>query len=133
MKAPVVLIVEADSNVRHALVDALRSAGHRTLEAAGEETARAVLGCVIPHLVLVEHGPAQAGVRLISWLREARSSSAAPLPVVGMAGSEPEAEALLAAGATRVLRKPFGPEALTGAVARVLSRCGARADPGEGS
>jgi DNA-binding response OmpR family regulator len=134
MKLPLVLIVEADSNVRHVLVDVLRSAGYRTLEAADEETARGVLGCVVPDVVLVDHASGDASarlLRLISWVRDARSSYAGTLHVVGMAGSEPEAEALLAAGATRLLRKPFGPRALTEAIAQVLARCEVRPDPGE--
>ena len=131
MHAPLVLIVEADALVRRGLVEALRSAGYRTLEAAGDETARGVLGCVIPHAVLVDHGPGELGVRLVAWLREARSALPGALPVVGMAGSEPEAEALLSAGVSRLLRKPFGPRALTGALERALSRGEARPDPWE--
>src|SRR5512140_2543360 len=123
MNAPLVLIVEANAHVRCALVTVLRGAGYRTLEATSVDAARGVLDAVIPQVVLVDHGgPGQAGPELISWLRHAPCPRTQAVPVVGMSGPEPEGQALLAAGASRLLRKPFGPRALTDALVQLLPR-----------
>jgi CheY-like chemotaxis protein len=117
MAAPLVLIVEDNAQVRAALATVLRGAGYRTLEVPSAE-ARGLLHFAAPQVVLVDHGGSgQAGPELIRWLRRDGSPGVKSLPVVGLSGSGLEATALLGAGASRLLHKPFGTRALIAAVA----------------
>lgn len=122
MAAPLVLIVDPNAQVQCALARALREAGYRILEATTVDSACAMLETVAPRLVLVDGDGRPTGAELIRWVRRSGRLATQELPVIGLSGSDREGQELLGAGASRVLRKPLGHQALVHAVGEALPR-----------
>ena len=107
--------------MRELLVETLRAAGHRTLEAATAAEAAPLLGAgpdlLILDLVLLD----RPGQQILADLRAHPGTG--NLPVLVISGSaEATAAELRAAGADEFLTKPFSPAVLLDAVARLLGR-----------
>lgn len=109
-----VLVVDDEESLRRLVIRALHGVGFAVLEADNGASALALLTAPGPvHLVISDiHMPVMDGLALARELRRARPQ----LPILFITGRE-------SPGLTgEVLRKPFGPDALLTAVARMLSR-----------
>jgi two-component system KDP operon response regulator KdpE len=101
-----VLVVEDDADIRRFVRVALESEGHRVAEAADVERALVEAGLCAPDLVILDLGlPDADGV---SFVRQFRSWSSAPVLVLSARSGESEKVRALDAGADDYLVKPFG-------------------------
>jgi CheY-like chemotaxis protein len=109
-----VLVVDDEESLRRLVIRALHGVGFAVLEADNGASALALLTGPGPvHLVISDiHMPVMDGLALARELRRARPQ----LPILFITGRE--SPGLVG----EVLRKPFGPDALLTAVARMLSR-----------
>jgi signal transduction histidine kinase/CheY-like chemotaxis protein/PAS domain-containing protein len=123
-----VAVVEDDGGVRDLVVETLREAGHRTLEAATGAEAAALLEAG-PDLLILDLGlPDRPGQQVLADLR-ARPRTR-DLPVLAISGSARVTPGeLRAAGADDFLTKPFSPAVLMDAVARLLGQAARRQQP----
>ena len=119
---PKILVVEAEDALALALQTHLRQAGYapeRCVD-AGRAVARAVE--LQPALVLLNgQQGGVSGYQICQDLRAERGADAVKILMLTAAGSEIERRRALALGADDILAKPFSPEALTAAIARVLA------------
>jgi len=115
----VIHIVEDDQAMRQSLVELLEEAGYKARAyASGEELlARrevAEPGCIVSDLRM-------PGIDGLSLLRRLRADGCAlPLILITGHGDIPMAVNAMRAGAIDFLEKPFGPDALLGAIAMAL-------------
>lgn len=124
---PLVLIVDDTLPVRLMMSRILSQAGYRVATAADGASAVALIeGCGPPALVVTDlRMPLMRGEAFARWL--ARHCPGTPL--LFMSGFGPEGDEQLPAA---LLKKPFTPEALLGAVRRALTRNDPKAGPGAG-
>jgi signal transduction histidine kinase/PAS domain-containing protein len=116
-----VAVVEDDPAMRELVVDTLREAGHRTLEAATATEAAALLEAE-PDLLILDLGlPDKPGQQVLADLRARPGSGDLPVLVISGSASATVAE-LRAAGADEFLTKPFSPAVLMDTVARLLGQ-----------
>jgi CheY-like chemotaxis protein len=120
-----VAVVEDNGEMRELMVDTLREAGHRTLEATTAAEAAALLEAG-PDLLILDLGlPDKPGQQVLADLRE--DSGTRNLPVLVISGSViTTAAELRAAGADEFLTKPFSPAVLMDTVARLLGQAARR-------
>lgn len=101
-----VLVVEDDADIRRFVRVALESEGHEVAEAANVERALVDAGLRTPDMVILDLGlPDADGV---SFVRQFRSWSSAPVLVLSARSGESEKVRALDAGADDYLVKPFG-------------------------
>jgi two-component system response regulator ResD len=115
-----VLVVDDEPIVRDVVVRYLEQEGFRTLQAGDGDTARSLLECESPSLVVLDLMlPGTDGLALCRWIR-ARSE----LPVIMVTALGEEADRLtgLELGADDYLTKPFSPRELVARVKAVLRR-----------
>lgn len=125
--SPLVLIVDDTLPVRLMISRILSQAGYRVATAADGVSAVALIeGRGPPGLVVTDlRMPLMRGEAFARWLARHHPGT----PVLFMSGFGPEDAEQLPAP---LLRKPFTPEALLGAVGRALTRNDARIAPGAG-
>ena len=124
-----VLVVDDEPVVRDVVVRYLEQEGYRTLQAGDGETARELIECETPRLVVLDLMlPGTDGLALCRWIR-ARSQ----LPVIMVTALAEEADRLagLELGADDYLTKPFSPRELVARVHDVLRRASAPSVPAE--
>ena len=115
-----VLVVDDEPIVREVVVRYLAREGHRTLEAADGNGARATIERSDPDLVVLDVMlPGTDGLELCRWIR-ARSE----LPVIMLTARGEEADRIvgLELGADDYVTKPFSPRELAARVRSVLRR-----------
>ncbi|HYB73395.1 MAG TPA: GAF domain-containing protein [Candidatus Sulfotelmatobacter sp.] len=118
-----VAVVEDDAGMRELLVETLRAAGHRTLEAATAAEAAPLLGAGPDLLILDLVLPDRPGQQILADLRAHPATR--ELPVLAISGStRATAGELRAAGADEFLTKPFSTAVLLDAVNRLLGQAG---------
>ena len=117
---PTILVVDDDALVLQTVASMLREVGYSCLTAESYHRALALLKEHSSELQLVlldSVMPGMDGPRLLEQMKKVRRD----LIVVGFTGGSPEQiEALLMAGATRVLRKPIDPRSLKEAIDRSM-------------
>ncbi len=115
-----VLVVDDEPIVREVVVRYLAREGHKTLEAADGNGARATIERSDPDLVVLDVMlPGADGLELCRWIR-ARSE----LPVIMLTARGEEADRIvgLELGADDYVTKPFSPRELAARVRSVLRR-----------
>jgi len=115
-----VLVVDDEPIVREVVVRYLAREGHRTLEAADGEEARATIELAEPDLVVLDVMlPGTDGLELCRWIR-----SKSELPVIMLTARGEEADRIvgLELGADDYVTKPFSPRELAARVRSVLRR-----------
>jgi DNA-binding response OmpR family regulator len=115
-----VLVVDDEPIVREVVVRYLAREGHKTLEAADGDGARATIERLDPDLVVLDVMlPGTDGLELCRWIR-ARSE----LPVIMLTARGEEADRIvgLELGADDYVTKPFSPRELAARVRSVLRR-----------
>ena len=126
-KAPVILIVDDEVQVRRALSDSLMALPARVLEASTGAEAVSTALSESPDLVVLDLGlPDRQGLDVC---REIRRWSSAPIVVLSARHAEAEKIKLLNAGADDYVSKPFGLGEFVARVQAQLRR--ARAPRGE--
>lgn len=123
---PLILIADDEAPIRTALGDLLRLQGYRVVEAGDGDEALRLADAHQPDLVLMDLVlPGIDGISATHRLR--RTPSTAAIPVIAATASwlGEQPGALLAAGFSGALRKPFSAEALTVELRRVLGCCAA--------
>lgn len=121
----VVLVADDDRTSRRLLVEALRQAGHQTIEAGDEtEFAAAALGAARLDLALINlRRPHGAGVDAVRALRRQAKTHHLPIVLVaaGVETAEPSRGEIESLGAT-LWQKPLAAGELAAAITDVLSR-----------
>jgi len=128
---PTVLVVDDDPEIRQVVMDVLRRAGCRVLEAADGPAAIAAAVAVEPDLVFLDMAmPGMDGPQVAQELR--RRFAECDLPVIALSsGSEPEDRArALEAGCNLYLTKPCAPARIRQVVKDMLRMRPARPDLG---
>jgi two-component system phosphate regulon response regulator OmpR len=117
---PTVLVVDDDPDVRELIRDYLTDNGYDVLEAAGGETARALLEDRIPDVALLDVGlPGEDGLSLARFLRERFDIG---VIMVSGAGETVDRIVGLEVGADDYVAKPFDPRELRARLKSVLRR-----------
>jgi two-component system response regulator ResD len=115
-----VLVVDDEPIVREVVVRYLAREGHRTLEAADGDAARAQIEQADPDLVVLDVMlPGMDGLDLCRWIR---SSSELPVIMLTARGEEADRIVGLELGADDYVTKPFSPRELAARVRSVLRR-----------
>ena len=115
-----VLVVDDEPIVREVVVRYLAREGHRTLEAADGEAARAEIERSEPDLVVLDVMlPGTDGLELCRWIR---SNSELPVIMLTARGEEADRIVGLELGADDYVTKPFSPRELAARVRSVLRR-----------
>lgn len=125
MAQQAVLVIEDDAAIRRGVVDALRFAGYKVLEAADGEAGLAdAIGAEIDLVLLDILLPKKDGFAVLEELRTARPS----LPVICLTakGAEDDRVRGLKSGADDYVVKPFSAKELLARVEAVLRRSAER-------
>ena len=123
-----VLVVEDEAPIRRGLVDALRSVGHRVLEAADGDTGLELIRTAAIDLVLLDVMlPGQNGFDVLAALRQ----HARELPVIMLTARGDESDRVrgLRRGADDYVVKPFSIKELLARIEAVLRRSPQRPTP----
>jgi CheY-like chemotaxis protein len=125
-----ILVVDDNQTLRVLLSHVLEEAGYAAFGADSAEAALEVARFDPPDLWLVDHHmPGMDGAQLIRLLRGSPDERLRLVPAIGLTGYDEAAQALLAAGAAEVLRKPCGEQRLLDEVARELALADGLEDP----
>ena len=112
-----VLVVDDDAHVRAHIVDTLEAAGFNvTAAGSGEEALRLLEGRAVDLLLVDFAMPGMNGAEVIRAARQRHKT----LKVLMVSGYSDSAAIDAAAGAVRVLRKPFDVAELTAAVTETI-------------
>lgn len=123
--APLVLTIEDEYAIRRGIVDALRFAGYRTLEAADASTgARLAVEACYDLLLLDLVLPDGDGLELLARVRQAQPTL--PIIVLTARGDESDRVAGLKQGADDYVVKPFSVRELLARIEAVLRRTPSR-------
>ena len=115
-----VLVVDDEPIVRDVVVRYLEQEGYRTLQAGDGDSARRLLECESPSLVVLDLMlPGTDGLSLCRWIR---SRSELPVIMVTALGEVTDRLVGLEVGADDYLTKPFSPRELVARVKAVLRR-----------
>jgi PAS domain S-box-containing protein len=124
-----ILVCEDDWLIRASMAELLESRGYRVLEAADATQALAVLAEQPFDLLLTDVGlPGRSGVELARIMRATRPDLA-----VLFATGRQAVEGIEMDGKTAMLSKPYGSDALVGAITRLLYGGAASAEPASGT
>jgi two-component system OmpR family response regulator len=126
-KAPHILIVDDDREIRDLLSRFLEKHGFRCSQAAdGRDMRRALADAKIDLLVLDVMMPGETGLQLCAQLRAERNTALARIPIIMLtaAGEETDRIIGLEMGADDYLPKPFSPRELLARIRAVLRRGG---------
>jgi CheY-like chemotaxis protein len=130
---PTVLVVDDDQEIRRLVMDVLRRAGYRVIEAGDGPEALAMVTQTRPDLVLLDM-TMPGGMDGAEVARQMRTRFAEhPVPVVALSGGRDPSDRrrALDAGCSLYLTKPCAPSRLRRAVATLLRS--ANPDPELGS
>ena len=120
-----VLVVEDDASIRRGIVDALRFARYRVLEADnGEDGLAAATGADVDLVLLDLVLPRKDGFTVLAELRESRASL--PVIILTARGAEDDRVRGLKTGADDYVVKPFSARELLARVEAVLRRSAER-------
>ena len=120
-----VLVVEDDPSIRRGIVDALRFARYRVLEADnGEDGLAAATGADVDLVLLDLVLPRKDGFTVLAELRESRASL--PVIILTARGAEDDRVRGLKTGADDYVVKPFSARELLARVEAVLRRSAER-------
>lgn len=128
MSLGTVLVIEDDPAIRRGVIDALKFAGYKTLEAAdGRAGLAAASGAAIDLLLLDVVVPHKNGFEILEELRKTRPT----LPVIMLTarGTEEDRIRGLKGGADDYVVKPFSAKELLARVEAVLRRSAERPTP----
>jgi DNA-binding response OmpR family regulator len=115
-----VLVVDDEPTIREIVVKYLERDGHKTLEAADGNRARALVESEAPDLVVLDLMlPDVDGLELCRWIR---SRSHLPMIMLTARGEESDRIVGLELGADDYVTKPFSPRELAARVRTVLRR-----------
>ncbi len=121
MNEPTLLVVEDDPAIRRGLVDALRFARYRVVEAAdGAAALQLLLGTELDLVLLDVLLPGMSGFSLLEQVR--RKKPGLPVIMVTARGSEDDRVRGLSGGADDYVVKPFSAKELLARVEAVLRR-----------
>ena len=113
-----ILVVEDDNALRGVLVETLRAAGHRAVEARTGAEGRRWFNHYRPDVILLDLGlPDQDGLEVI---RAVRTAGLTPIIVLSARDAEAVKVAALDLGADDYLAKPFGLEELLARIRAAL-------------
>ena len=116
-----ILTIEDDAAIRRGIVDALRFAGYRTLEAArGDTGLEMALGCQFDLLLLDLVLPGRDGLEILRQVRHLRPTL--PIIILTARGEEADRVRGLNDGADDYVVKPFSVKELLARVEAVLRR-----------
>jgi DNA-binding response OmpR family regulator len=116
-----ILTIEDDGAIRRGIVDALKFAGYRTLEASrGDEGLQMALGCQFDLLLLDLVLPGRQGLEILREVRRLRPTL--PVIILTARGEEADRVAGLRDGADDYVVKPFSVKELLARVEAVLRR-----------
>jgi DNA-binding response OmpR family regulator len=122
------LVIEDDAAIRQGVVMALRSAGHRSLEAGDGNAARQLIAQATCDLVLLDLVlPGASGLDLLQQIR--REQPTLPVIIMTAMGDERDRVRGLELGADDYVVKPFSVRELLARVDAVLRRSPERASP----
>ena len=120
---PTILIAEDSLEQRSLLVEILRAAGYRVLEAGDGEEAVAIVRSQRPGLVLMDVTmPGTSGWNAVRVLKEDPETSGVPIIVVTGLNQSWDRDATFASGAEQYLPKPVDPRKLLEEVRKFLPR-----------
>ena len=115
-----ILVIEDEASIRCLLRHMLEDAGYVVTEAANGRKGLHAFRLAPPDLVITDlFMPDRDGIEVIQHLRKTRRD-VKMLAISGASGTMDSFEAATAAGATAVLRKPFGIQPLLRMVAALL-------------
>jgi two-component system phosphate regulon response regulator PhoB len=127
--APVILIVEDESEIRELLCFTLRRSGYNLIEAGSAEDAIRCLDDKIPDLAVIDWMlPGMSGLDLARYVRG--DELATHLPLIMLTARAEEADKLKSfdVGIDDYLTKPFSPRELLARIKALLRRTGAPED-----
>src|SRR4051812_14127582 len=123
-KAPLILVIEDDSQIRRFLRVTLNSNSYSLIEATSGQDGIRQVGLQHPDLIILDLGlPDVDGLQVV---RELREWTATPIIVLSVRSHEQDKVAALDLGADDYLTKPFGTDELLARI-RVALRHGIRA------
>ena len=115
-----ILVIDDDDLVRSMVVELLEGDGHLVFSASGGEEALAIVGAVLPDLILVDrHMPGMNGLEIVHRLRADPTTSRVPIVAMTSASAE-EANELTRAGCIAFIPKPFDPIEFRGLIAGII-------------
>lgn len=118
-----ILVVDDQADLRLLIRLSLRALGQVELAACAREALRLV-DAAPPDLVVLDVclGQGQSGLDLCRELRACAATRTLPIVVLSANGQQSDIAAGLAAGADEYIVKPFSPDTLAAAAARLLAR-----------
>ncbi len=118
-----ILVVDDQADLRLLIRLSLRSQGE-VVQASSAEQALAMIGEQLPDLVVLDVwlGQGRSGIELCRSLRADPRTRALAIVLLSANGQQSDIAAGLAAGADDYIVKPFSPDTLCAAVARLLAR-----------
>ena len=118
-----ILVVDDQADLRLLIRLSLRSLGE-VVQASSAEQALAIVGELLPDLVVLDVwlGQGQSGIDLCRGLRTELRTRNLAIILLSANGQQSDIAAGLAAGADDYIVKPFSPDALCAAAARLLAR-----------
>ncbi|HUL60059.1 MAG TPA: response regulator [Anaeromyxobacteraceae bacterium] len=120
MRTPV-LLVDDSRAIRSLLVSMLGADGFETLEADTAQEALRIALARPPRVAIVDyHLPDMSGADLVRLLRASLTPAVNSIPVIGLSGVSGSERALMSAGATCFIAKPFHERDLRDALRSVL-------------
>lgn len=121
--APRILVVDDDRDLRDLVAFKLRHAGFAVATAPDGTTALAMIRLCRPDLVILDiMMPGPSGIDVCRQLREDPATAAMPVILLTARTNHAFANAGLATGADRHMRKPFSPRELLDEVEALLDR-----------
>jgi two-component system chemotaxis response regulator CheY len=115
-----ILTVDDSASVRQLVGFSLREAGYDTVEACDGSDALTKLGANMSLVITDLNMPKMNGIELIRQIRTQSTNRYVPILVLTTESQPEKKQAAKAAGATGWIVKPFRPEQLLAAVAKVL-------------
>ena len=116
------LVVDDSPMMRRIIVDSPDQLGFTdTVEAADGREALLQLDSSVGFVVTDLHMPSMSGVELTRAIRSRPGASALPVLVITASGDDPDVSAVLGAGATACIPKPFTVQSLREKISTLLS------------
>ena len=116
-----ILVIDDDDLVCSMVQELLEVDGHLVFAASGGEEALAIVGAVLPDLILVDrHMPGMNGLEVVQRLRADPTTSRVPIVAMTSASAH-EANELTLAGCIAFIPKPFDPTEFRRLVAGIIA------------